>query len=79
MFVICLDYMMKLRGKMFEAGTNDFHTVMTVGTSVHVTALRRRIVSVDELTAGEIKAEFQVGDYRISHLDTYAYNNVHVY
>jgi hypothetical protein len=69
-----LDYMMKLRGKIFREGTNDFHLVMNIGTSVHVLAVKRRIKNSDELTDDEKEAGFAVGDYHISHFDTYCSN-----
>ena len=72
--VAFLDYMMKLRSKSWCESTGDFHSHMMIGTSMHVLCVRRRIEHEDELDAAQLEAGFEVGDYRVSHFDTFCSN-----
>lgn len=74
--VALMDYMMKLRSKIFDADTSLFHLTNSKGMSVHVFCLKNKIIS--EEMANNLRAEgldVEVGDDQMIWIDSFCTNN----
>jgi hypothetical protein len=74
--LVFLDYMMKLRAKMFKSDTSKFHLLMNKGSSVHVFAVKERL-NTETLAGFSSEEQFsdaRVEDYMMIWLDSFGTN-----
>ena len=67
---IYMDYMMKLRAKIWQTNSSNFHVLMNKGCSVHVFCMKEKLT--DENMAKSVGLE--VGDNRIAWIDSFGSN-----
>ena len=63
-WIVTIDYMIKLQGKMHQSNSSKFHVLMTKGCSVHLFCIKRHMAK-DEANAmlaekGAEKVEYQI-------------------
>jgi hypothetical protein len=74
--LVFLDYMMKLRAKMFQSDTSKFHLLMNKGSSVHVFAVKERLTeeTLADLRSFDRFSDAQVRDYMMVWIDSFGSN-----